>query len=283
MNSSHVDIAIFGCEYRTNTVVETCNSFSTASEFSFRNKVLCWDGDIPSAITQKISPDYVVRSTSREGYVPSIVRWLRFTDSEYFFWLEDDWTFVESVNVDKMVSFLERNNQCIQVRLSKRPLRPDERVCEIEPGIYRSEPTEGVEFSANPCLCRTKYVQLGMFNALEEYPEANFESAMTSWAREENLICAVIDPGSTVPIQHTGYLEYTDKYRWHSVQPNTDGIEASSEDLAHFGFQDVPLQSRLWMVVKLLWKFLSVSIKQFYNNRSYKLAMRICHVRDDEN
>ncbi|MCS3672820.1 hypothetical protein GGP66_000224 [Salinibacter ruber] len=275
-----VDLVLFGCEYRQYLLPRTHASFREKIEFNFNSTTVSWDGTLEPEALRGVDADYILQSTKRRGYVRSILRWLRFTDSDYFFWLEDDWTFNQQVDIERLVDLLDANEDWIQIRLSKRVLETEERQVELAPGIYRAEPIHGVTFSANPCLCKTDPVRRGFSQILDRAKdEETHEHYMTRWVHDNGWTCGVVDPGEKPGVEHQGYLEYTEGPTWHSAglaRGKKEEMSPSSKTV------ETPLMSRVVMIAKLLLRALTLSVQQLSSDKAYHLAQRIYHVDHKE-
>jgi hypothetical protein len=56
------------------------------------------DGKISHEVIEKIQPDVIIQSPMRRGYLSNILLALKAIDTQYFFWLEDDWSFKPLTN-----------------------------------------------------------------------------------------------------------------------------------------------------------------------------------------
>lgn len=270
-----ISLVIFGCEHRQNIVSNTYRSFKNHAKGRLDTEVLAWDGKLGGV---ELEVDYVLQSTKREGYLKNILKWIRFTNSDYFFWLEDDWSFNHDFSIDSMVETLISNDKLVQVRLSKRVLDPEEKKVEVAPGVFRSEPIHGVAFSTNPCICKTDPVKEGLSEIMRKgEDEEHHEEFMTRWLSEKGWICGVVDPGNEPSVEHEGYLERTDR------STHTVGM-AREEKLPHRN-RHVELENNIWekisIIAKLFRKAASLSVRQLLDNRAHRLAKRICNVTYD--
>ena len=113
-----VTLLIFTCEGREHLLRQTKSSFERACRFPFARSVLAVDGEIDAQTIRTIAAD-VVLGQPRRGYVRSILNALRQVDTEWFFWLEDDWSFQSRVDLEGLVAATEDRPEWVQIRLSK--------------------------------------------------------------------------------------------------------------------------------------------------------------------
>ncbi|MEO7931657.1 MAG: hypothetical protein ABIT76_00715 [Chthoniobacterales bacterium] len=267
--SKILDVIVFTCEGREKLLEETWQAFSSFFPKEKTRIILAIDGEIaPNAITA-ISPNVIVRNFRRSGYIRSIINALRLVESEFFYWLEDDWTPMNPLDVDVAIAGLLRNPKWIQARWSKTaPLTAEDYILE---GDFNFS---SVGFSANPCVCRTDLIRKGFYELSQSKKGSSlgidgFENFLTNWALENNLPCAVMNPGETPAVEHSGYLESTGR-EWHM----TSSLDKRpAQHLSPVG--SPPLWRRLWMIPKLIRSAIVVGIRQIMDDEAYNLAFRI--------
>jgi hypothetical protein len=270
VNQPKVSLVVFSCEGRGHLLGPTINSFKDACDFKFEKTIMAVDGYLEHEYIASVSPDKTVQNVRRSGYIHSILNALSLVDTEYFFWLEEDWEFSRPVDLQGMLSRLKAQQDWVQVRLSKTgPLTAEEKVKELSGGIFESI----YGFSANPCLCRTEHVKAGMKALFDTSREKriSFEEFLTDWFKSDGKVCAVEDPGEKAAVNHTGYLESTPR-QWlmtASLAGETD------EYVSGFHSGAPPLWRRLLMTQKLLASFLRIATRQFISQAAYDLAFRI--------
>jgi len=274
---SNVDIVLFTCEGRENLAVQTIDSFQQFITEASGRVILCADGRVDQTVADYLAPDLVVQNYERGGYVRNILNALGVIESEFFFWLEDDWELADSVSLSSLYDVLSTHDSWAQIRLSKNaPLRDS--ASELESNLYES-PTG---FSANPCLCRTQPIRRLLIEAVNanksqdevtnEHDVANFESFLVRRLPEEGYMCTVLDPGDTPTVRHRGYLEST-KRQWHTLS-SADG---DSDYVPRSGDPPSNLH-RIKMFAKLTARLGTLATRQFWDRSAYDLAFRIMNV-----
>lgn len=266
-----LNVLVFTCEGREHLLRRTWESFAPRLEGISHRRILAIDGQISPDAATWIRPDVVVQNYRRRGYVQSILNAVSLVDSELFLWLEDDWEVTGEFDLERALAILRDNPLWMQVRWSQKPtLEPAD--YKLIPGIHYSS----VGFSANPCLCRTALVRQGLEHLLGA-PRGNslatnfFENVLVTWARNQNLVCAVFDPQGITAVSHLGFLESTGR-EWLM----TASLE--SEPTEHFfnmGDTRPQLWRRLWMGCKLVRAMLNVIFRIFALDAAYELAFRI--------
>ena len=209
-----LDIVIFTCESRTELLKKTWVAFGDFLEGVPHRRILAADGEISPSSMVLVRPDVFVQNCRRMGYIQSILNALSIIQTDYFLWLEDDWEFCNAPDIATAVESLEKNPNWIQLRWSKSaPLAAED--AWLTDGIRISS----VGFSANPCVCRTDAVRQAL-HALMNGPKGNalgvdgFENVISRWAKDNQKVCAVFDPGEIPAVIHNGDLETTGR-AWH--------------------------------------------------------------------
>ncbi|HEY9003106.1 MAG TPA: hypothetical protein VIM89_17245 [Mucilaginibacter sp.] len=269
--SSPVTLVIFTCEGREHLLYNTFNSFKSSCNYPFFRTVLAIDGKINPEVIDHIQPDVVIQSPVRKGYVNNIVQALPAIDSEYFFWLEDDWKFHENIDVAHYLNIINEHPNWAEIFFSKfGPLEPDFKVNPLGDHLYKT--TFG--FSANPGICNTRHIR-SAFELLIKSPkgdklgEDGFENFLSKQFEKEGIVCAIIDPVDHETISHEGYLESSSR-KWHM----TNSLE--QKDLKHqMAITQPQLWRRIMMIFKLFTTFFRLAFKQLVNDEVYEFCFRI--------
>ena len=182
-----VTLVVFSCEGREHLLSHTIESFETAIDYRFSKRILALDGNIDYRYISLINPDKLVHNCKRLGYIHSILNALTLIDTEFFFWLEDDWDFPQKINIASLIDLVQKKSDWVQIRLSKTgPLTQEEKKTELAEGIFESI----YGFSANPCICRTEIIRKG-FKALQEESrdeKVGFENFLSRWVSEQGFV-----------------------------------------------------------------------------------------------
>ncbi|WP_404786667.1 hypothetical protein [Altericista sp. CCNU0014] len=270
MNSKSISLVVFTCEGREHLLNKTLASAEQRLEYDFSKRILAVDGNIDFSQIDQSSFDTIIRVTKRSGYINSIIYVNQIVRTDFFFWLEDDWHFLEIADLEYLVTLLRQNPEWVQIRFSKTgPLNEHEKQNKLCEGVYDSV----YGFSANPCLCRTDLIRKGFQSLQQESRDENlgFETFLSQWFEDQKLICAVLDPGEKAAIQHLGYLESTPR-QWHmtaSLDGKTDKYLSGMR-----GSPSPPLWRKILMAYKLIWTFVRVLLCQFMSREAYDLAFR---------
>src|SRR5260221_161401 len=106
MKASDLTLLVFTCTAREHLLSETWKSWETAiCQAGPRKRLVAVDGAFDSSAYRDISPDVVVQSPIRCGYVCSILRALPLIETEFFLWLEDDWLVNGVLDIKGILSF----------------------------------------------------------------------------------------------------------------------------------------------------------------------------------
>lgn len=124
----------------------------------------------------KYGNDYEIFSTGyRSGFGGAIIsawKQLQIDDNPWVFHLEDDFVFQEEIDLEKMISVMEKNPHLVQMALKRQPCNQKEweagGLIELNPYSYH-EHTDGDSywlehrnfFTTNPSLYRKSLTQLG--------------------------------------------------------------------------------------------------------------------------
>jgi hypothetical protein len=264
-----ISLLMFSCPGREHLLLRTYRAWKNIVA-PMHEKILVLDGSYDEKGVSALGFDLILHAQRRRGYVTSIARSLPLVKSEFFFWLEDDWEPLSSIEIGHALEFLVANPRCMQVRWSKHaPL--DRSSGPLADGIYRSE----AGFSANPCVCRTQllreaFVDLEQAEKGHQPGQDGFENFLTRWCAAHDVTCAVLDPGDTPAILHIGYLESTPR-KWHMTESLASSAETTSGSFA----TPAPFWRRLLMILKLAIVFPRLAIRQLHDNSYYDLAFRI--------
>lgn len=266
-----VTLVIFTCESREHLLYNTYNSFKASCDYPFSKTILAIDGKINPEVIYQVQPDVVIQSPVRKGYVNNIIQALPAIDSNYFFWLEDDWKFHESIDLAYYLKIINQRPTWAEIFFSKfGPLEPDFKVNPLGNHLYKT--TFG--FSANPGICSTGHIRWG-FELLVKSPkgdklgEDGFENFLSKLFEQEGIVCAIIDPVDHEAISHEGYLESSSR-KWHMT---------SSLDRTDLKHQMVIARPQLWrrfaMMFKLFVTFFRLTFKQLFDDEVYEFCFRI--------
>jgi hypothetical protein len=257
------DLVIFACEGREHLLEETYDTFKKNVKYSFNKTILSFDGEGGTWAKDYIKPDVFVCSPQRKGYVPSISRALHHVDADFFFWLEDDWSFLKGINLSDYINILKREENFSQIIFLKRRMSPKNKIKEVKDGIFTSR----LGFSANPGLNRTRHVSEALQGA-DDSKAMNIEHFMTSYLEQRDLDCLVADPGDDIPyVEHLGYLEATGG-KWHTMK----GGKQSKDPPA---FNDSEL---LFSPIRLLIRSAYLAGNTLFDEEARSLARRISNV-----
>ena len=272
MNISDVSLVVFTCKGREQLLHQTLNSFRQFCKYPFHKIILAIDGTIDPAVIAYVNPDLVVQSPVRKGYVNSILHALKNIDTEYFFWLEDDWNFNAAVDIELIINNLQTNRSWVQVAYSKHAV-----------SVFRNSLTPLTEnfynnpngFSANPMICRTALIKDCFNNLLLWLKDGaagneGFENFVSRDLERQGLLCVVYELPDKTIISHEGYLESTAR-NWHMI----NSIEVSHPEEYLLTMPEPPFWRRVLMAWRLFIAFLKLAIKQLANNEAYELCFRI--------
>jgi hypothetical protein len=230
------------------------------------------DPDAPSWV----GATRLVQSCQRCGYVQSIRQALALVRTPYVFWLEDDWEFTAPVDLTNLRAALATHEQWMQIRLSKvAPLPESEQAALLDvSGLRRS----ACGFSANPHMGRTAHLLAG-FSAYYQSPhtaENTFESYLEQWLAGTSLVCAVVDPGATASVKHSGYLESSGR-QWHAAAAFA-GIPSVYASGLHCLGERPPIWRRLVLAVRLFRASATVAFRLLHRHSAYDLAFRFVDI-----
>jgi len=274
MLSEEISLVIFTCEGREHLIRNTIKTFKEACNYSFYKIILAIDGTISESIIEYIRPDVVIQSTSRKGYINNIMQALRVLETNYFFWLEDDWHFPVHIPVDHFQRLLS-SPEVLQVVLSKSELNSN--FTKYENDYYI--PLDG--FSANPGICKTLPVKTGFesVRALKKDQSTRlvgFENALNEYAKTNGLITLKYITNNMATVVHSGELESTAReyHMINSLEAETTLI--GKEYISGFGFDTkISVKNKAGMMLKL-WKATFLLSKRLWSFRdAYDFAFRV--------
>jgi hypothetical protein len=252
-------------------IYKTYNSFKAACDYNFSKTILAIDGKVNPAVIDHIQPDVVIQSPVRKGYINNIMQALTAIDTDYFFWLEDDWKFNEAIDLVHYLDILNKHPDWAEIFFSKfGPLKTEFKTFPLGNDLYKT--TFG--FSANPGICSIKHIRPA-FALLAQSPkgdklgEDGFENFLSKTFEKDGIVCAIVDPVDHIAISHEGDLESTPR-NWHM----TNSLEQKTEE--HLMVIPRPtFWRRLAMMLKLTSAFFRLSFKQLVNDETYEFCFRI--------
>lgn len=266
-----LSLIIFTCENREHLIVKTYQSFKAACKYPFAKVILAVDGKIDPTVIDQIQPDVVVQSPIRKGYINNILQALNVVNTDYFFWLEDDWKFNQTIDLNSLAVQLTVNPKWAEIVYSKDgALLPEQKAEPLATDLYNN--ING--FSANPCLCRSDAIKVA-FHELQTAPkgdklgEDGFENFLTRYFARESLLCVIHDPKGDAIISHEGYLESTPR-NWHMTNSLTQRTEEHLLTIPR-----PPFWRKVIMAVRLTGALFTLTFRQFFNNEIYELCFRV--------
>jgi len=273
-----VSLVIFTCEGRDHLLLKSFESFSKSCEDVFTYKLLVIDGKINQAAIDLVSPDMIIQSAVRRGYVNSIITALKNIETDYFFWLEDDFLFNQKVPLDYMLNTMVKDKSWAGIFLSRTaPLTLAEKKIHLFDNLY--VPDFG--FSVSPTLCKTEHIK-NAFAAIIAHPKdestkyISFEPFIDEFFIKNELKYAIIDPGSISHVEHFGGLESTAR-EYHMI--NSVSIPINPENKEYISglnrYRKPSLYNKLGMFFKLYISVFYLSIKLFFSREAYDFAFRI--------
>ena len=270
-----ITLVIFTCEGREHLLLKSFASFIKACGSVFARKILAVDGKISQGTIDAISPDEIIQSPTRKGYVPSIIRALKNVDTGYFFWLEDDWEFPHDFTVETLLS-LFNNDKVLQVTLAKENADASFNAY-TEPDIY----INGYGFSANPSLCRTAIVR-DIFNEAAAHKKdesskfLSFEYFATIYANSKGLTSLIKYHDNRAFVNHIGDLESTAR-EYHMINSISIPVEqGKSEYISGLNrYKEISFFNKMGLFIKLYVAAIYLSVKLFFSREAYDFAFRI--------
>jgi hypothetical protein len=275
MSRKTISLVIFTCEGREHLLQKSFASFTKACGTVFTGKILAVDGKISQQAVDAISPDEIIQSPVRSGYVPSIIRALKNVDTDYFFWLEDDWEFPHDFDVESLISLFD-NDTVLQVTLAKENRDAAFKVY-TEPDIY----INGYGFSANPSLCRTAIIK-EIFNEAVAHKKdesskfLSFEYFATNYANSKGLVSLIKYRNSLSVVNHIGDLESTAR-EYHMINSISIPVKQGKSDYISGlnRYREITFVNKAGLFIKLYVATIYLSIKLFFSREAYDFAFRI--------
>ena len=269
-----ITLIIFTCEGREHLLPETLESFKQKVNYQFSKVILAVDGKLSKQVLEIVNPDVVVNNYVRKGYIFSIINAISLVDTDFFFWLEDDWYFQKELNIDSAVEHIKSSMDIAEVTFGKFDLLQSEK---IELTDFIKSP---FGFSANPSLCRTKIIKEA-FQYLLTIPKnestkfTGFETAITDYFANNNISCYIVNPSGIAHSKHSGDLETTPR-EYHMI----NSLDASLSDIGKEyisgnTFQSkISIKSKLSIFPKLLFSVLLILPKVFKSREAYDICIR---------
>jgi len=272
----NISLVIFTCEGREHLLLHTVNSFKKACNYPFTKIILALDGQIAQSTIEYVAPDIIIQSPKRKGYVNNIMQALKGVDTEYFFWLEDDWTFNKPVELQPLTDILNQNSDLAEITYSKfEVLSADQKSKQLMAGLYHNG------FSANPSLCKTADIKGAFANVAKTLNESaapgtdSFELMVLSYLKTNGRICAILEPVDGTTIIHAGELESTAR-EYHMMSSLKKETFALNENyISGFSDDKLTFYNKLSMIPKLFWATLVLSFKLMSHRQAYDFAFRI--------
>jgi len=274
MQTEKISLVIFTCEGREHLIHDTLNTFKEACSYSFHQTILAIDGTISTPILDFVQPDLVVQSPVRKGYVHNILQALNAVETNYFFWLEDDWHFPVKIPVDHFQRLLG-SPDVLQVVLSKFDLNNS--FTEYEDNYYIQR--DG--FSANPGICKTALIKAG-FERIKEAKKdqttqlVGFETSLNEYAKANGLITLKYISDNKATVYHSGELESTAR-EYHMINSLNEAQSLINKQyISGFGFdKKIRARNKVSMLLKLWKATFLLSFRLWSFRDAYDFAFRI--------
>jgi hypothetical protein len=276
--NNDMTLVVFTCQGREHLLQQSFESFKKESDHVFSKIILAIDGQISPAVIDSIKPEIIVQSFIRRGYVHNIISALKQIDTDYFFWLEDDFLFHNKVQVNYMLETMKQNTDWAGIFLNRTaPLNEAEKQTHLFADFY--VPHYG--YSASPTLCNTKHLKAAV-DALVRFPKDDqsalysFETFFDDYFKQNHLVYALLDPGDKLHVSHAGKLESTAReyIMINSIDANRSLID--KEYISGFGAdKKISLKNKVGIFFKLWLAMGSLSIKLWSAREAYDFAFRI--------
>jgi hypothetical protein len=275
IDKNAISLVIFTCEGRENLLAQTMLSFSKACTFKFSQIILVVDGQISEQAKQKVAPDLIIQSPKRKGYVNSISKALTQIKTPYFFWLEDDWDFLNKLEINDWLNLLENEELALQLVLAKDEFNSANH--EEFAGVYKSN----LGFSANPSINKTTAIQeafsqLELAKKDESTKLVGFENYIEQYRKNHRMCTLMLFNQKQAFVAHSGFLESTAReyHMINSIDENKSSIE--KEYISGFGYhQKISLKNKIGLIPKLWMAFFWLSINLFSKRFVYDYGLRI--------
>ena len=275
---SEVSLIIFTCEGKEHLLPSTLKSFKESCKFKFAKTILAIDGKIAKEVIDLVSPDLIVQNHFRKGYIYSILNALKLIDTEYFFWLEDDFYFPKELNLDFINLNLQVNQKWSGIFFCRYPqLLQEEKELHFYDDFYR--PSFG--FSVSPTFCRTNIIKEA-FDNLIQFPKGEstkflgFEPFISNYFLENGYDFAILDPvGNNPSVSHIGQLETTPR-EYHMINSLDSNLtDIGKEYISGNTFQNkITLRNKFSIIPKLLFGILLILPRVFKSREAYDICIR---------
>lgn len=256
-------LVIFSCEGREHLMRETYKSATEKIKYDFEKVIVSHDGQGGGWAVENISPDVFLQSPDRKGYVPSIRRAIKHIETEYFFWLEEDWKFRKNILLEKYLKEIDKRRNASQLLFLKRAPTNEDIKDKIKKDIYIS----GVGFSANPGINRTSHISKAIFDECIDATK-NIEHHVQKWADKNSKKFLVAADKKGPYVEHLGSIEATGG-SWHTM-----GGEKKTEKVSIWD-KEGSLLERLKMIPRLVVRMTYIACVQLLYPRAHSLSWRL--------
>jgi hypothetical protein len=123
-------------------------------------------------------------------------------------------------------------------------------------------------------LARTDHIRQALSSAREKDEPGNIEVEISEWVHANEKESVVANPGDTPDVSHRGHLERTDRSFHGFTSPNR------KQGTVHSG--EIGLHNKALLPFKLLTRFITLSVRQLFDDEIYVICLRILSV-DKEN
>lgn len=268
MSKQNISLVIFTCEGREHLLQHTLQAFRKNCHFNFHSTILAIDGPVSPTILSLVQPDILVQSYHRKGYFHNILQAVRQLQSPYFFWLEDDWNFAATLNIEQLQKKLMSDPGFSQIALAKEAVNSHHTV-PMGDNFYKSP----YSFSTNPSLCRTDLLLNALHHLTSQKIEGNFEVAIRQYMLDQQFSTLLYFHEAGPAAFHCGYLESTARnYHLISLSENNQ-----KKYITAMGNPQPPsIINKVMMLLKLWWVSTQLSIRLLFRRDAYDFVFRIC-------
>jgi hypothetical protein len=272
----NVTLVLFTCTGREHLLKNTITSFKESSNYTFSATILAVDGSIESSVIGFVNPDILIQNIKRKGYIFNIINALSRVETPYFFWLEDDWEFIQKLDLEQEIKILAENRNWSEIVFTRHVNLANNQLFNfIKNGYYSME-----GFSANPCICRTEHIK-NAFQALKETPKSEstkvvgFENFLSAYFASNNTYSIAKETLETPFTRHSGELESTAR-EYHMINSlDTKLSDVGKEYISGFGSdRTISFKSKLFIIPKLLFVTFALLTKVFSGRKYYDMAFR---------
>ena len=269
-----ITLIVFTCEGREHLLPQTLESFREKVNYQFSKVVLAIDGKISKQILEIVNPDIVVNNYTRKGYIFNILNAISLIETDFFFWLEDDWHFQKELNIDSALEHIKSSMSIAEATFGKYDtLKSKESDC----ADFIESP---FGFSANPSLCRTKIIKEA-FQYLLTIPKneftkfTGFETAISDFFMNNAISCCIVNPKGIAHSKHSGDLETTPR-EYHMINSLDSSLsDIGREYISGNTFQSaISIKSKFSIFPKLLVSVLLILPKVFKSREAYDICIR---------